>query len=174
MQRIASVPFFLSGTPAGDELTTLLYPGMLGMTTEVNIGTAAAPNIAVVQLVLAAAGITPLLGGVCIWSDKTVWTITDVVTNRGLQAGISSRLNAAAAKYFWMYKQGDVSVRFIDSPTSAPATTGNPAVVSTTTAKADALALTTAPLSGWLGNCTSAADGTTHLGTVRLNIPTWM
>jgi len=174
------VPYFQSGTPAGDEYlaantflngTIYPYPGMLGMIAQFDIGTSGGHNIVTYQLVKAVTSITPILGGVLYWSDKTVYSVTDVATATGQLAGISPRLNAAAASAFWMILEGDVSVRLIDSPTSTPDTTGKPVVgVTATAAKADVLTLATAPQPFYIGRCLSTQDGTTKLATCRVSL----
>lgn len=178
------VGYFQSGNPETDEylasytfsnLNQLPYPGMLGQVCQYDQGSPGARNICAYQLVLAAAGVTPAKGDVLYWSDKSAYTVTNVATNGGELAGVTPAGSGgtgmtAAASGFWMIKKGDRPVHFLASPTSAPDATGKPVVGSSTTGRADCLALDEAqgafPLIG-----TSLGATSSDLASTRVNIP---
>jgi hypothetical protein len=167
-------PYFASGNPESEEMTTLYAPGMLGCRAEFDQGLLAGPpNRCVYQLVKAYTSITPVVGNVLYWVTKSSYSVTTTATNTGQLAGIARIAAAAAATYIWICKKGDRDVLFIDSPTVAPDATGLPVMgVTATAGKADSKALATAP-APWpvIGATLGAQDGTTKLASVRINIP---
>lgn len=176
-KRIQS-PYFGSGNPETEELTTLYAPGMLGCIAEYDQGTPGAENVCTYQLVKLAAALQGLVGQVLYWSTaalKGLYTVTATATNTGSLAGIAQRATTTAATYIWMLKHGYRSVLLIDAPTSAADTTGKPVVAVTATAgKADVLALATAPQPMLIGQCMTAQDGTSKLATCFVNIPDYL
>ncbi|PYQ25325.1 MAG: hypothetical protein DMF56_27825 [Acidobacteria bacterium] len=167
-------PYFATGNPETEEMTTLYAPGMLGCRAEFDQGLLAGPpNRCVYQLVKAYTSITPVVGNVLYWVTKSSYTVTTTATNLGNLAGIARIAAAAAAEYIWICKKGDRDVLFIDAPTVAPDATGLPVVgVVATAGKADAKALATGAIP-WpaIGATLGAQDGTTKLASVRINIP---
>jgi hypothetical protein len=165
-------PYFATGNPESEEMSTLYAPGMLGCCAQFDKGgLAGPPNVCVYQLIKQAASITGVVGNLFYWSDKGIWTVTTTATNTGQLAGVGRIAGATAASYIWICKKGDVDVLFIDSPTSAPDATGKPAVgVTATAGKADALALATAPQPLAFGRTLGAQDGTSKLASVRVNV----
>jgi len=167
-------PYFATGNPETEEMTTLYAPGMLGCRAEFDQGTpGVAPNRCVYQLIKCAASITPVVGNVMYWSTKNISAVTTTATNTGQLAGIARIAAGAAAEYLWICKKGDRDVLFIDAPTVAPDATGLPVMgVTVTAGKADSKALATAP-APWpvIGATLGAQDGTSKLASVRINIP---
>jgi hypothetical protein len=167
-------PYFQTGNPETEEMTTLYAPGMLGCRAEFDQGLLAGPpNRCVYQLVKAYTSITPVVGNVLYWVAKSAFTVTTTATNTGALAGIARIAAAAAATYIWICKKGDRDVLFIDAPTVAPDATGLPVMgVTATAGKADSKALATAP-APWpvIGATLGAQDVTSKLASVRINIP---
>lgn len=172
------VPYFQSGSPLTDEYlasntflngTQYPYPGMKGAVCQFQIGGPGNWNLGVFQLVKAASGVTPALGDVLYWSDRTIFEVTNVVTG-GQLAGISPALMTAAASAFWMVLEGDVPVHILDSPTNTTAS-GTFAVPSSTTGRADSI--TSAPTVAQypLIGRALGAESPTHFAKVRVNIP---
>jgi hypothetical protein len=167
-------PYFATGNPETEEMTTLYAPGMLGLRAEFDQGGIAGPmNKCIYQLVKQNTSITAVVGNVMYWVSKgSTYVVTTTATNTGNLAGIARIAATAAATYIWICKKGDREVLFVDSPTSAPDATGKPVVgVTATAGKADSLALTTAPVP-WppIGATLGAQDGTSKRASVRINI----
>ena len=188
-------PYFATGNPETEEMTTLYAPGMLGCRAEFDQGLLAIMAVAMfVQYRLQPqTGMDPVQqkvfmfmplvmsvmfaffpsGLVLYWVTKSSYTVTTTATNLGNLAGIARIAAAAAAEYIWICKKGDRDVLFIDAPTVAPDATGLPVVgVVATAGKADAKALATGAIP-WpaIGATLGAQDGTTKLASVRINIP---
>jgi hypothetical protein len=167
-------PYFASGNPESEEMTTLYAPGMLGLRAEFDQGLLAGPpNRCVYQLVKVTTSITPVVGNVLYWVAKSAFTVTTATTTFGNLAGIARIAAAAAATYIWICKKGDRDVLFIDSPTVACDATGLPVVgVVATAGKANSLALATGAIP-WpaIGTTLGAQDATSKLASVRINIP---
>lgn len=166
-------PYFATGNPATEEMTTLYAPGMLGCIAQFDQGGISGPaNICVYQLVKQNSAITGVVGNVMYWVSKgSTFVITTVSTNTGHVAGVCEIAAGTAASYIWILKKGDRNVLFIDAPTSAPDATGKPVVgVTATAGKADALLLATAPQPILFGRTLGAQDGTSKLALVRVNV----
>lgn len=163
-------PYFATGDPETEEMTTLYAPGMLGCAAQFDRGGAAGPpNICVYQLVKMAA-VVGAIGNVLTWSDKGAWTVTNAATNGNL-AGVLEKVTAASS-YVWIVKKGDRPVLFVDAPTAATSTAGLPAVADSGTAgKANCLARANAagPFP-YIGTTLGAQDGTSKLASVRINV----
>ena len=156
--------YFGSGAPSTEILTSLPYPGLLGMVCEVNEATVlgAAPKWVKYRLVKLAAGQTALKGQVVIWSDKTAFTVavTATKTSRGQVCGVVPLAVATAGAYFWMIVKGRKRCLIEGSPTSASSAVGKPVIPgSTTDGSVDVLALSTAPKVRLIGACFSTTDG---------------
>ncbi len=167
-------PYFATGNPETEEMTTLYAPGMLGLRAEFDQGLLAGPpNRCVYQLIKQYTSIQCVVGNVTYWVAKSAFTVTTTATNSGNLAGIARIAAAAAATYIWICKKGDRDVLFIDAPTVAPDATGLPVMgVTATAGKADSKALATAP-APWpvIGTTLGAQDATSKLASVRINIP---
>ena len=164
-------PYFATGDPETEEMTTLYAPGMLGCVSQFDRGGISGPqNVCTYQLVLMAAFVT-LVGQVMTWSDKGNWTVTNQVPTNGNVAGICEKV-IAASSYFWVVKKGDRPILYVDAPTVAPSLLGLPVVQSNATAgKANCLAKSeTQAAFPLLGTSFGTQDGTTKRGTVRLNL----
>lgn len=173
-KRIQS-PYFATGNPETEEMTTLYAPGMLGCVAEFDQGgIAGPPNICAYQLVLQAAAISGVVGQVMIASNaqKGLFTVTNASNvNRGTLVGICRKVVVTAASYIWVAKKGDLNVLYVDAPTVAPDATGLPAFASGTAGKADSVALNTAVApSEYIGATLAAQDGGTKLALTRINI----
>lgn len=173
MQRHIQSPFFQTGNPETEDNTTLYAPGMLGCTTEFDQGGRAGPvNLCVYQLVKCASGVTPAVGSLLYWSDRSAVEVTTTATATGALAGVSRIVPGGAARYIWILKKGSREVLLIDSPTSTPDTAGKPVVgVTATAGKGDVLALATAPQPVLVGRCIGAQDGTSKRALCLVNIP---
>lgn len=156
-------PYFATGDPESEEMSTLYAPGMLGCLANHDRGS---NNVCTYRLVKQATSIAGVVGNVFVWSARATYTVTTTVTNIGLPAGVGEKIVATAATYIWLAVRGNRPVLFIDSPTVAPATTGVHAVVSSTAGKADGI--TTEKVPAHLGATTSAQDGTSKLADVQL------
>lgn len=173
-RRFIQSPYFATGNPETEEMTTLYAPGMLGCVGEFDQGgISGPPNICRYQLVLQGAAIQSVVGNVMRWLSKGAYTVTTAVANGGNLAGVARIAAAAAATYIWIAKKGDRNVLFIDIPTVAPSSAGLPVVASDATAgKADCLANSEVqaafPL---LGVSLGAQDGGTKQASTRINIP---
>lgn len=167
-------PYFATGDPETEEMTTLYAPGMLGCCAQFDRGGISGPqNVCTYQLVQMAA-VVGAIGNVLTWSNKGTFTVTNAASNtNGNLAGILEKVTAASA-YVWIVKKGDRPVLFVAAPTVAPSALGLPVVASDATAgKADCLAKAEAqpafPLIG-----TSLGATAADLASVRINIPdTW-
>jgi hypothetical protein len=172
--RYIQSPYFATGNPETEEMTTLYAPGMLGLRAEFDQGLLAGPpNPCVYQLVKQYTSIQGVVGNVMYWVTKSAYTVTTTATNTGQVAGICRIAAAAAATYIWILKKGDREVLFIDAPTVAPDATGLPVLgVTATAGKADSKALTTGAIP-WpcIGTTLAAQDATSKLALVRVNIP---
>ena len=163
-----NVMYFPSGSPETSEMATLYAPGDLGKKTFYNKGTGAAPNWCLVQLVLFKAAITFAVGELLWWDDRANKVVTNV-SNGGVVAGVVAKSTApTAATYGWIWKQGNVPVKYLDAPTVAPDTAGKLAIASATNGRADCVtaATTLVPIGRTLG----AQDGTSKLANTALNI----
>lgn len=166
-------PYFATGNPETEEMTTLYAPGMLGCCAQFDQGgISGPPNVCEYQLVKQYTAIQGVVGSVFTWQTKSSYTVTNAALS-GNVAGIGEIAAGTAASYIWILKKGDRSVLFVDAPASAPSTAGKPVVASDTTAgKADCLALSeTQAAFPVLGTTLSTQDGTSKLATVRVNIP---
>lgn len=172
--RLIQSPYFASGDPETEEYTALPATGStlppLGSLGCVADFTRSGWNTCRYQLVKCGAGITPVVGSVLYWLDKSAFTVTTVRSATGL-AGIGRIAAAAAAEYIWILKKGRRTVLFQVAPTSAPDTTAKPVVAgSTTDGTADCLANSETqaafPLIG-----TSAGVAAANLALVDVNIP---
>ncbi len=166
-------PYFATGDPETEEMTTLYAPGMLGCCAQFARGGIGGPqNVCTYQLVKMAA-VVGAIGNVLTWSDKSAWTVTNATAANGNLAGILEKITAASS-YVWIVKKGDRPVLFVAAPTAAPSALGLPVVQSDGTAgKADCLAKAETqaafPLIG-----TSLGATVADLASVRINIPdTW-
>ena len=165
-------PYYATGNPETEEMSTLYAPGMLGCVGQFDQGGISGPiNLCLYQLVKQAAALSAVVGNVMYWSAKSTFTVTTTATNTGQLAGIARIASATAASYIWICKKGDRNVLFIDAPTVACDATGLPVVgVTATAGKADSLALATAPQPILLGRTLGAQDGTSKQASVRINI----
>lgn len=163
-------PYFATGDPETEEMTTLYAPGMLGCAAQYDRGGAAGPpNVCVYQLVKLDAFVT-VVGNVMTWLVKGSYSVTNQTAANGNVAGICEKI-AAISTYIWIVKKGDRPVLFVAAPTAAPSTLGLPVVQSSATAgKANCLAKSETqaafPLLG-----TSLGATSSDLASVRINIP---
>lgn len=168
LKRIQA-PYFATGNPETEEMTTLYAPGMLGCLAEFDQGgIAGPPNVCTYQLVKQGAGIQAILGTVLYILVNGSFTVTNVFS--GLLAGVSQIAAGTVASYIWIAKRGNRSVKLQAAPTSAADATGKPVVGSSTTnGVADVLALAEAQGAyPFIGACTGAAVAT--IAPVNLSI----
>ncbi len=165
-------PYFATGDPETEELTTLYAPGMLGCCAQFDRGGINGPqNVCTYQLVKQGAGVAGLAGQVFSWNPKSTWTVVlAAAAQLGQIAGVGEKVVATAATYIWIVKKGDRPVLVINAPTVAPDATGLPVVSSATAGSADCVAATTAGMTKFVGATLGAQDGVTKLTSVRINI----
>lgn len=169
-QKQIQSPYFATGNPETEEMTTLYAPGMLGCIAQFDQGGMAGPeNVCTYQLILQATAIQAVVGNVMYWSDKSTWKVSTART--GNLAGIARIAAAAAATYIWILKKGDRGVLFVAAPTSAPSDAGKIVVASDAEdGKADCLPAANAqagfPLIGTTLGVTSS-----NIANCRVNIP---
>jgi hypothetical protein len=150
----------------GSQMTTLYAAGDLGKRTQFNFGTPSAPIWVTMQLVKFKAAITFALGELLWWDDIDDKVVTNV-SNGGVVAGVAAYI-ATAGSFGWIYKAGNVAVKYLDAPTVAPDTAGKLAVASATNGRADCITTITALVG--IGRTLGAQDGGTKLATTMLNI----
>jgi hypothetical protein len=113
----------------------------------------------------------PFRGAVAWWSNKATYLVTTTVTTigRGAVAGIFGNA-VTPGNYCYIQTNGPATVKYIDTPASAPLATRLFVIPSSTNAKADCLAAGTAPSYPILGYSASvqASDAT---GVVDLDVP---
>lgn len=170
-------PYFQSGSPLTDEYlasytflngTHFPYPGMKGQIAEFQAGSPGNWNLLTVQLVVAASAITPALGDLLYWSDKTIFEVTTTVTGQQI-AGFAPVLMTAAASGFWMILAGDATVHVLDSPTNAAAA-GTFCIASSTAGRTNAVtAAATIAQAPVLGRHL-AAEFASHYARCRVNV----
>jgi hypothetical protein len=159
-------PYFASGDPETEEMTTLYAAGMLGCLANYDRGS---NNICTYRLVKQASAISGVVGNVFVFSTRSIYEVTTAVTKAGLPAGIGEKIVATAATYIWVAVRGNRPVLFVNAPTVAPDANGTTqAIVSSTTGSADGV--TTAKVPQHLGACTSTQDGTSKLASVQLTL----
>jgi len=162
--RFIQSPYFATGDPETEEMTTLYAPGMLGC---LGVKDRGSNNICTYRLVKQASTIQGIVGNVFCWSARATYTATTAVTNAGLPAGICGIASATPASYIWLAIKGNRPVRVQGSPTVAPDTTGAvQAVVSATAGVANGVS--TAQVPQHLGAFTSAV--TSNLANCQLAI----
>lgn len=171
--KLIQAPYFATGNPETEEMTTLYAPGMLGCFADFDQGGITGPeNICRYQLVVQDAAISGVIGNVMYWAAlKANYSVTTTATLTGTLAGVCRKLVTDAASYIWILKHGTREVLLIDAPTSAADTTGKPVVgVTATAGKADVLALATAPQPIEFARCVGAQDGATKRASCIVNV----
>ncbi len=179
--NIRNQPLYLqSGDPGTENVSSLLYPGMLGSRLTVKEpgppGSPGAENYRfktyqLVQLdsTLAASSYK---GAVAWWSDKTKFLVTTSPTTlgRGRVAGIFP--NAITPGYFGCIQtQGPATVKFVDAVTAAPTAAGLIVIPSATAGKADCLAAGSAATYPALGVSAGVYNATEATAIVDLDVP---
>lgn len=168
--QLIQSPYFATGNPETEEMTTLYAPGMLGAVADFDQGSIGAPNLCRYQLVKQNTAITGVVGTLFYWLTKASRIVTTVRTNQGQVAGIGRIAAATAASFIWICKKGDRGVLFQGAPTVAPDATGLPVIPSTTTdGVANSVALGTAPIVNLIGATLGAP--TANVALTRVNIP---
>jgi len=164
-----NIVYFPTGDPRTSEMATLYALGDLGKKSPFNLGTPAAPNIAIVQLVQFKAAVSCLVGELLWWDDRLNKVVTNV-SNGGVVAGVVAKsTNPGAGTYGWIYKAGGVPVKYLDAPTVSPDTAGKSCIASATNGRADCV--TAAGTLLQIGRTLGAQDGTSKLALTALNIP---
>jgi hypothetical protein len=157
-------PYFATGDPESEEFTTLYAPGMFGCLAQFDRGS---NNICTYRLVKQNTAISGVVGNVFVWLTRATYTVTTVVTNAGLPAGIGEKIVATAATFIWVAVRGNRPVLVVNAPTVAPDATGAvQAIVSATAGSADGVSVAKVP--HHLGAYTSTQDGTSKLASVQL------
>jgi hypothetical protein len=168
-------PYFATGDPNTEEMTTLYAPGMLGCAAQFDRGgVSGPPNVCVYQLVKQNNdGAAALFGTVLNWVDKGAWTVDlSLVNSLGLLAGVCQFDGASADTYLWILKKGYGQVRFINSPVEDPSAAGLPVVVSDDTdGVADCLAASQTQAAFPLLGVTTGGPNATPLFEVNVNVP---
>lgn len=179
--NIRNQPLYLqSGDPESENVATLLYPGMLGGRTTIKQpggpGAAAAEafRFKTYQLVQtdSSMSVSPFIGAVAWWSDKTKYLVTTSPTalGRGRIAGVFQNA-ITAGNYGCIQTQGPAIVKFVDAPTAAPSAAGLFVIPSATAGKADCIAAGTATTYPALGFSAQAILGADSTAIVDLDVP---
>lgn len=155
--RYEQPAFYLqSGDPEQENAPSLAYPGQLGIRFTVIQPSRSAPGAESgrskrYQLIKTDSTMTvaPFPGATAWWADKTQYLVTTNATNRNRVAGVFQ--NAIAPGNFGCVQiEGPALVKLIDTPTAAVAI-GTVVIPHSTNAKADNLAVGTAPTHAVMG-----------------------
>lgn len=113
----------------------------------------------------------PFAGAVAFWRDATGYTVTTDVSfgGRGNPAGIYL-LAVTLGNICCIQQKGPCSVKGVDSPTSAPDTSGKIVIPSATDGKADVLGAGSSATYPPLGVAVGTQDATSKLFTVELDL----
>jgi hypothetical protein len=174
-------PMYLqSGDPESENVVSLLYPGMLGgRVTVKQPGPPGSPGaeafrFKTYQLVQTDSSMTtaPYLGAVAWWSDKTKYLVTTnpATLGRGRIAGIFQNA-ITPGNYGCIQTQGPATVKFVDSPNTAPSIAGLFVIPSATAGKADTTAAGVAPTYPVLGVTSGSILGSDSTAIVDLDVP---
>lgn len=173
-------PVFLqSGDPESENVSSLLYPGQLGMRFTVIQPSRTAPGAEggrskTYQLVQTDSTMTvaPFPGAVAWWSDKTKYLVTTSPTTlgRGRVAGIFQNA-ITSGNYGCVQTHGPATVKFIDAVTANPTAAGLIVIPSSTAAKADCLAAGSAATYPIIGYSAGAYDAVNAQAVVDLDVP---
>lgn len=173
-------PVFLqSGDPESESNATLYAPGQLGVRFTVKQPTSSTPGVEsgrdkTYQVVRTDSTMTvsPYRGAVAWWADKAKYLVTTAATNRNSIAGVFQNA-PVLGHYTTVQVQGPGEVKFIDAVTSPPNTAGRIVIPSATAAKADCLAVGTAPTHRILGevHLTPTYNAVEMTAVVELDVP---
>ena len=174
-------PMYLqSGDPESENVSSLLYPGMLGgRLTIKQPGPPGSPGAEdyrykTYQLIQtdSTMAVAPFKGAVAWWADKTKYLVTTTVATlgRGRVAGIFQNA-ITAGNYGCVQTQGPAIVKFVDAPTAVPTAAGLIVIPSATAGKADCLAAGSAATYPQLGYSAGAYNGADATGVVDLDVP---
>lgn len=150
-------PVYLqSGDPEQENTPTLHAPGLLGARFTViqpSRGTPSGENVVSkrYQLVKTDSTMTvaPFRGAIAWWSNKAQYLVTTNATNRNTVAGVFQNA-VTPGNYGCVQIGGPATVKLVDAPTAA-VTVSSKVIPSATNAKADNLAVATAPTHVVLG-----------------------
>lgn len=147
--------YLQSGDPESENVPTLLYPGQLGVRFSVvqpSRGTVGVEQVRAkrYQLVQTDSSMTvaPYLGAVAYWSDQSKYlvTTTSPTTAQGRNRVAGVFQNAITpGNYGCVQITGPATVKLIDGVTQANVVVGAYVIPSSTNAKADVVAASTAP-----------------------------
>lgn len=169
--------FLRSGDPESENEASLQYKGQLGMRFTViqpsrsAVG-AEAGRAKTYQLIQtdSTMSVAPFIGAVAWWSDKTRYMVTTTVTTLGRSRIAGVFQNSITPGYYGCIQtHGPATVKFIDSPTSAPDATGKFVIPSSVNGKADCI--TTGPTFAILGYSAGAIIGGDSTAVVDLDCP---
>ncbi|HET9258276.1 MAG TPA: hypothetical protein VFO16_24185 [Pseudonocardiaceae bacterium] len=163
--RSMQSPYFASGDPETEEMTTLYAPGMLGTIAQFE---RASNNVCKYRLVKQNTGVTGIVGNVMGWFARATYTVgLGASGTLGLPAGICRIAAATAASYIWICTRGNRGVLFQGSPTVAPDATGAvQAVLGATGGQANGVS--TANVALHLGSCTGVTAS--NIAPVQLSL----
>ena len=173
-------PVYLqSGDPENENNASLAYGGQLGtrfMVVQPSRSAAGAEDGRAkgYQLVKtdSTMAVAPYRGAVAWWSDKTGYVVTTTVTTlgRGRIAGVFQN-SVTPGNYTCVQIKGPATVKFVDSPTAAPAATGGFVIPSATNGKADCLAAGSAATYPTLGVAAGSMNLGDNTAVVDLDVP---
>ena len=178
--NIRQQPMWIAtGDPETVNESTLQEPGQLGGKVTVIQPTRSAPGVEAgrpktYQLVLtdSTMGTAPYPGAVAVWADKAAYKVTTAVTNRNRPAGVFQNA-ITPGNYGFIQVGGPASVKIVDASVGALAI-GDAIIVSSTTAKADRVAVGTAPTHvplGWVAGPPLSVSAAEALAVVDLDVP---
>lgn len=173
-------PLYLqSGDPESENVSSLLYPGMLGgrltvrqpSTGAVGIEAGRSKSYQLVQTDSTMA-VAPFQGAVAWWANKATYLVTTDPTKlgRGRIAGVFQNA-ITPGNYGCIQWQGPATVKFVDAPVATPSAAGLIVIPSATAGKADCLAAGTAATYPSLGMTSDVYNASAATCVVELDVP---
>ncbi len=178
--RFEQPAFYLqSGDPETENVTSLLYPGQLGVRFTVIQTTRAPAGVEAgrskrYQLIRTDSTMTvaPFPGATAWWSDKAQYMVTTNATNRNRVAGAFQNA-ITPGNYGCIQISGPATVKLLDADMASVAI-GDAIIPSATNAKATRVAVGTAPthtVMGWVAGPALSTDPSGATAVVDLAVP---
>lgn len=171
--------FLQSGDPETENVSSLSYPGQLGVRFTVVQPSRSPAGVEAgrskrYQLVKTDSSMTvaPFPGAVAWWADKAQYMVTTNATNRNRIAGVFQ--NAVTPGNFGCVQIGGPGTTKFNDNQMASVAVGVAAIPSATNAKADVVAVGTAPTHtplGWVAGPALSVDAPNATAVVDLAVP---
>lgn len=168
-----------TGDPETVDVATLQEPGQLGGKVTIKQPSRSTPGNEAgrpktYQLIQTDSTMTvaPYQGAVAVWSDKAAYKVTTNVTNRNRPAGVFQNA-ITPGNYGFIQVGGPATVKIVDGSVGALAI-GDAIIVSATNAKADRVAVGTAPTHlplGWVAGPPLSVNAPNATVVVDLDVP---